>query len=61
MTIIWILLKASLLLSTAARARALLGKRVSATSRHLLWMLAIVGLLVLPGRTSSLRCRSSSA
>src|SRR5688500_14441851 len=48
MTIIAILLKASLLLVAAVLAQALVGKRLSATSRHLLWTLAIVGLLVLP-------------
>ena len=48
MSITWILLKASLLLSTAVLAHGLLGTRVSATSRHLLWTFAIVGLLVLP-------------
>jgi uncharacterized protein (TIGR03435 family) len=48
MTIIAILLKASLLLATAVLAQALIGKHLSATSRHLLWTLAIVGLLVLP-------------
>ena len=48
MTIIAILLKASLLLAAVVLAQALIGKRLSATSRHLLWTLAIVGLLVLP-------------
>src|SRR5687767_3697188 len=48
MTIIAILLKASLLLAAAVLAQTLVGKRLSATSRHLLWTLAIVGLLVLP-------------
>ena len=48
MTIIAILLKASVLMTAAIVACAALGKRVSAASRHLLWTLAIVGLLVLP-------------
>jgi uncharacterized protein (TIGR03435 family) len=48
MTIIAILFKASVLLATAALAQILLGKRLSATSRHLLWTLAIASLLVLP-------------
>lgn len=48
MTIIAILLKASLLLAAAVFAHILIGKHLSATSRHLLWTLAIVGLLVLP-------------
>ena len=48
MTIIAILLKASLLLAAAVLAHVLVGKRLSATSRHLLWTLAIAGLFVLP-------------
>ena len=43
-----ILLKATVLLCATALAQGLLGKRLSATSRHLLWALAVVGLLVLP-------------
>jgi hypothetical protein len=45
MTLIAILLEASLLLAAAVLMQALVGKRLSATSRHLLWTLAIVGLL----------------
>ena len=48
MTIVAILFKATALLATAVVAHAVLGKRESAASRHLLWTLAIVGLLVLP-------------
>jgi len=59
MSITWILLKASLLLSTAVLAHGLLGKRVSATSRHLLWTFAIVGLLVLPILSGLLRLPAS--
>ena len=46
--IVTILLKATLLLFAAALAHVLFGKRMSAASRHLLWALAVVGLLVLP-------------
>lgn len=48
MTITGILLKASLLLFAAVLAHVLIGKRVSAASRHLLWTLAISALLILP-------------
>ncbi len=43
-----IVVKASALLATAALADALLGRRMSAAARHLLWSIVIVGLLVLP-------------
>ena len=46
--IVTILLKATLLLFAAALAHVRFGKRMSAASRHLLWALAVVGLLVLP-------------
>jgi hypothetical protein len=48
MTITGILLKASLLLFAAVLTHVLIGKRVSAASRHLLWTLAISALLILP-------------
>ena len=48
MTIIAILLKGSLLLAAAIVVHVLVGRRLSATSRHLLWALTIAGLLVLP-------------
>jgi beta-lactamase regulating signal transducer with metallopeptidase domain len=43
-----IVVKASALLAAAALADALLGRRMSAAARHLLWSIVIVGLLVLP-------------
>jgi uncharacterized protein (TIGR03435 family) len=54
MPIIVILLKASLLLLAVLLAYAVLRKRLSATSRHFLWTLAIAGLLVLPVLQDSL-------
>ena len=48
MTLAVILLKASLLLLVVLLAYALLRTHLSATSRHLLWALAIVGLLLVP-------------
>lgn len=48
MTLISMLLKASLLLSAAAIAHALVARRTSAATRHLIWTLAIAGLLLLP-------------
>src|SRR5678816_1594383 len=48
MNISGMLLRGSVLLTASVLVRMLLGKRLSATSRHLLWTLAIVGLLVLP-------------
>ena len=48
MIIVAILLKASLLLAVAILPGVLFRKRLSATSRHLLWTLAVVGLLVVP-------------
>jgi beta-lactamase regulating signal transducer with metallopeptidase domain len=40
--------KSSFLLAAAATANALLFRRTSAAARHLVWMLAVVGLLLLP-------------
>ena len=54
MTIAVILLKASLLLLAVLLAYALFRRHLSATSRHLLWTLAIVGLLVVPALYLSL-------
>jgi beta-lactamase regulating signal transducer with metallopeptidase domain len=48
MTIVEILLKASLLIGLAALAQALLTRRTSAAVRHLIWTFAIAGLLLLP-------------
>jgi beta-lactamase regulating signal transducer with metallopeptidase domain len=48
MTPISMLLKASLLLAVAAIAQALLARRTSAATRHLIWTLAIAGVLLLP-------------
>ena len=48
MTPISILFKASLLLAAVAIAQAMLSRRTSAATRHLMWTLAIVGLLLLP-------------
>ena len=48
MTPISILVKASLVLGVAAMVQALAGRRLSAATRHLIWTLAISGLLLLP-------------
>ena len=48
MTLAVILLKASLLLAVAILPAMLFRKRLSATSRHLLWTLAVTGLLAVP-------------
>jgi beta-lactamase regulating signal transducer with metallopeptidase domain len=45
---LWIIVKASVLLGVAAIAQALLYRRMSASARHLVWTLAIAGLLLLP-------------
>ena len=47
-TAFWIVVKASALLGVAGVAQALIGRRVSAATRHLLWTLAIVSVLLLP-------------
>ena len=44
----WMALKASLLLGAAAVLQAVLHRRTSAAMRHLIWTLAMVGMLVLP-------------
>jgi beta-lactamase regulating signal transducer with metallopeptidase domain len=44
----WITVKATVLLAVAAIAQALLHRRLSASARHLIWTLAIAGLLLLP-------------
>jgi beta-lactamase regulating signal transducer with metallopeptidase domain len=44
----WMILKVSLLLTAAAIVQALLGRRRSAATRHLMWTLALVGVLILP-------------
>src|SRR5262245_6190097 len=48
MTAISMLVKASLVLGVAAMVQALVGRRLSAATRHLIWSLAISGLLLLP-------------
>jgi beta-lactamase regulating signal transducer with metallopeptidase domain len=48
MTLISILLKASILLLAAALTNALFERHMSAASRHLLWALVVAGLLLLP-------------
>jgi uncharacterized protein (TIGR03435 family) len=48
MTILAILVKATALLSVAFLAYVLVAHRASAAARHLLWTLAVAGLLVLP-------------
>ena len=44
----WIIVKASALLGAAAIVQWVLHRRASAATRHLVWMLAMVSLLVLP-------------
>jgi hypothetical protein len=48
MTLISILLKASILLLAAALPTVLFRRRTSAATRHFIWMLVVVGLLLLP-------------
>ena len=45
---LWIVIKVTLVLGTAAIVQALLRRRISAATRHLVWTLAIIGVLVLP-------------
>jgi beta-lactamase regulating signal transducer with metallopeptidase domain len=45
---LWIAVKASALLSVAAIAQALLYRRASAATRHLVWTLAVAAVLLLP-------------
>ncbi|HSC29365.1 MAG TPA: M56 family metallopeptidase [Vicinamibacterales bacterium] len=51
---LWIIVKASVLLGTAAIAQALLRRRASAEVRHLVWTLAVAGLLLLPVLSTAL-------
>jgi beta-lactamase regulating signal transducer with metallopeptidase domain len=44
----WITVKASVVLLLAALAQALIYRRASATTRHLVWTLAVVGVLLVP-------------
>lgn len=45
---VWITVKATVLLGAAAIAQALLYRRASAAARHLIWTLAVAGVLLLP-------------
>src|SRR5687767_8052304 len=45
---LWITLKVSLVLGASAIVQALLYRRLSAAARHLVWILAIAGVLLLP-------------
>jgi beta-lactamase regulating signal transducer with metallopeptidase domain len=47
-TLLWIALKASVLLGAAAMVQAALYRRASAATRHHIWMLAVLGVLLLP-------------
>jgi len=44
----WIIIKASTLLAVAAILQAVMYRRTSAAARHLVWTLAIIGVLLLP-------------
>src|SRR5258708_14903188 len=52
--VVWMIVKMSLLLAGAGLAQALLGRRLSAAARHLLFTLAIVGLLILPALSAAI-------
>src|SRR5918994_5149842 len=45
---LWIIIKASVLLGAAGIVQAVMYRRTSAAMRHLVWTLAIAGLLLLP-------------
>ena len=45
---LWIVLKASALLGVAAIVQAALYRRASAATRHHIWTLAVLGVLLLP-------------
>ena len=47
-TAVWVIVKVSVLMVAAAIAHALLRRPTSAATRHLVWTLAIAGLLLLP-------------
>jgi hypothetical protein len=53
MTFISILVKVTLVLGAAVTIQRALGGRVSAATRHLVWTLAIAGVLLLPPLTLS--------
>src|SRR2546426_10840100 len=50
----WMIVKASALLGAAAIVQALIYRWTSAATRHLVWTLAIVGLLLLPALSLTL-------
>ena len=45
---LWIIIKATVVLALAAIVQAVMHRRTSAAMRHLVWTLAIVGVLLLP-------------
>src|SRR6185436_5526216 len=47
-TAVWAIVKVSVLMAAAALAHALPRRRTSAATRHMVWTLGIVGLLLLP-------------
>lgn len=54
MTVVAILVKVTLVLGVAAAIQFVLAPRMSASTRHLVWTLAIVGVLLLPPLAGSL-------